>query len=294
MAKTLVSFRSNFLAVLLPPLPRGGRFRFPLYRPRKMGTRVRMSFQDIPPIHDADSLAHLHGIVSRVESLLYTIADATAPATDASTAVQKNGGWLGFISDAMEVVLKALFTCNVSISWEPRVLKDVLTAIHVPYAYGLAIILLTVIVKVLTFPLTKQQVESTLGMQNLHPKIKAIQERYKGNQEIIQLETSRLYRQAGVNPLAGGAKPAVSGDAGGIISAGRSKRTASQPAQTGERLSFQLIRLKQLKEEENRKMFNKALAVEGQTSASTSISDDESDGESNDKVCRYSYASFSL
>ncbi|RWW56329.1 hypothetical protein BHE74_00036959 [Ensete ventricosum] len=203
MAKTLVSFRSNFLAVLLPPLPRGGRFRFPLYRPRKMGTRVRMSFQDIPPIHDADSLAHLHGIVSRVESLLYTIADATAPATDASTAVQKNGGWLGFISDAMEVVLKALFTCNVSISWEPRVLKDVLTAIHVPYAYGLAIILLTVIVKVLTFPLTKQQVESTLGMQNLQPKIKAIQERYKGNQEIIQLETSRLYRQAGVNPLAG-------------------------------------------------------------------------------------------
>ncbi|RRT70856.1 hypothetical protein B296_00036126 [Ensete ventricosum] len=313
MAKTLVSFRSNFLAVLLPPLPRGGRFRFPLYRPRKMGTRVRMSFQDIPPIHDADSLAHLHGIVSRVESLLYTIADATAPATDASTAVQKNGGWLGFISDAMEVVLK--------------VLKDVLTAIHVPYAYGLAIILLTVIVKVLTFPLTKQQVN------NCTPA------------EIIQLETSRLYRQAGVNPLAGcfptlatipvwigdghpplgwsdtaaylvlpvllvisqyvsmeimkppqvcGAKPAVSGDAGGIISAGRAKRTASQPAQTGERLSFQLIRLKQLKEEENRKMFNKALAVEGQTSASTSISDDESDGESNDKVCRYSYASFSL
>ena len=111
----------------------------------------------------------------------------------------------------------------------------------------------------------------------------------------------------------GGAKPAVSGDAGGIISAGRAKRTA-QPVQTGERLLFQLIRLfslniwntkrvsdvylksrmKQLKEEENRKMFNKALAVEGQTSASTSISDDESDGESNDKVCRYSYASFSL
>ncbi|CAL9134926.1 unnamed protein product [Musa textilis] len=75
----------------------------------------------------------------------------------------------------------------------------------------------------------------------------------------------------------GGAKPAVSGDAGGIISAGRAKRTASQPVQTGE------SRFKQLKDEENRKMFNKALAVEGQTSASTSISDDESAGESNDK-----------
>ncbi|KAJ8429089.1 hypothetical protein Cgig2_006830 [Carnegiea gigantea] len=40
-------------------------------------------------------------------------------------------------------------------------------------------------------------------MQNLQPKIKAIRERYVGNQERIQLETSRLYRQAGVNPLAG-------------------------------------------------------------------------------------------
>ncbi|CAL9134925.1 unnamed protein product [Musa textilis] len=189
MAKTLVSFCSSLLAARLPPLPRVGRFGFPLYGTRKTGTRVRMSFQDIPPVHGADSLAHLHGIVSRVESLLFTLADATAPATDASTVVQKNGGWFGFISDAMEVVLK--------------VLEDVLTAIHVPYAYGFAIILLTVIVKVLTFPLTKQQVESTLAMQNLQPKIKAIQERYKGNQERIQLETSRLYRQAGVNPLAG-------------------------------------------------------------------------------------------
>lgn len=47
------------------------------------------------------------------------------------------------------------------------------------------------------------QVESTLNMQNLQPKIKAIQTRYKGDQERIQLETARLYKQAGVNPLAG-------------------------------------------------------------------------------------------
>lgn len=130
---------------------------------------------------------------------MYTIADAAVSVDSASggtvsssadaAAVQKNGGWFGFISDAMEVVLK--------------VLKDGLSAVHVPYAYGFAIILLTVIVKVATYPLTKQQVESTLAMQNLQPKIKAIQERYKGNQERIQLETSRLYRQAGVNPLAG-------------------------------------------------------------------------------------------
>lgn len=130
-------------------------------------------------------------MVTKAESLLYTLADAAvavdAAATDA--APQKSGGWFGFISDGMEFVLK--------------ILKDGLTAVHVPYAYGFAIILLTVIVKVATLPLTKQQVESTLAMQNLQPKIKAIQQRYAGNQERIQLETSRLYQQAGVNPLAG-------------------------------------------------------------------------------------------
>lgn len=130
--------------------------------------------------------------------MLYTLADAAVSADPAAAgpasgtadaAVQKNGGWFVFISEAMEVVLK--------------VLEDGLTAVHVPYAYGFAIILLTVIVKIATYPLTKKQVESTLAMQNLQPKIKAIQERYKGNQERIQLETSRLYKQAGVNPLAG-------------------------------------------------------------------------------------------
>ncbi|KAJ0509502.1 putative membrane insertase YidC/ALB3/OXA1/COX18, membrane insertase YidC/Oxa1 [Helianthus annuus] len=128
---------------------------------------------------------------------MYTLADAavavdaagTGSAESAVTTVQKSGGWFGFISDAMEVVLK--------------VLKDGLSAVHVPYSYGFAIILLTVIVKLATLPLTKQQVESTLAMQNLQPKLKAIQQRYAGNQERIQLETSRLYRQAGVNPLAG-------------------------------------------------------------------------------------------
>lgn len=148
-----------------------------------------MSFGEIPPLDSLD----LSSLVSRAEGILYTIADAAVAADPAGAssdaAMQKSGGWFGFISDAMEVVLK--------------VLKDGIEAVHVPYSYGFAIILLTIIVKVATLPLTKKQVESTLAMQNLQPKIKAIQERYKGNQERIQLETARLYKQAGVNPLAG-------------------------------------------------------------------------------------------
>ncbi|EPS57477.1 hypothetical protein M569_17340, partial [Genlisea aurea] len=83
------------------------------------------------------------------------------------------------------------------------ILKDGLSTLHVPYAYGFAIILLTILVKGATIPFTKKQVESAMAMQSLAPQIKAIQERYAGDQERIQLETARLYKLAGVNPLAG-------------------------------------------------------------------------------------------
>ncbi|CAM8879101.1 unnamed protein product [Rhodiola kirilowii] len=189
MANTLLSSPS-FAGTSLQSVVRHGLHN----RSRNTSTRIKFSFNELPPISSGDFSVDLSAIVAKTESLLYTLADAAVAAdpaaADASSgAVQKAGGWFGFIAEAMEVVLK--------------VLKDGLTAVHVPYAYGFAIILLTVLVKAATYPLTKQQVESTMAMQNLQPKIKAIQERYKGNQERIQLETSRLYQQAGVNPLAG-------------------------------------------------------------------------------------------
>ncbi|XP_023907787.1 inner membrane protein PPF-1, chloroplastic [Quercus suber] len=188
MAKTLIS-SPPFIGTPLPS-PRHGFLHS--HRSRLVSTRVKFSFhENLPPINSLDSHIDFSAILTRTEGLLYTLADAAVATADsaADAAVQKNNGWFGFISDAMEVVLK--------------VLKDGLSAVHVPYAYGFAIILLTIIVKIATYPLTKQQVESTLAMQNLQPKIKAIQQRYAGNQERIQLETSRLYKQAGVNPLAG-------------------------------------------------------------------------------------------
>ncbi|KAH7296585.1 hypothetical protein KP509_26G029600 [Ceratopteris richardii] len=130
-------------------------------------------------------------LMEKAEGLLYTIADAAVSVDSAATeTVQKtNRDWLSGLTDVLESILK--------------VLKDGLQALHVPYSYGFAIILLTILVKAATFPLSKQQVESSLAMQNLAPKIKAIQQRYAGDQERIQLETARLYKQAGVNPLAG-------------------------------------------------------------------------------------------
>jgi len=69
--------------------------------------------------------------------------------------------------------------------------------------YGLAIIILTVIIKVILYPLTVKQVKSMKAMQDLAPKLKALQEKYKDNKEKLGQETGNLYKQAGVNPVAG-------------------------------------------------------------------------------------------
>lgn len=69
--------------------------------------------------------------------------------------------------------------------------------------YGLAIIILTAIIKIVLYPLTVKQVKSMKGMQEIQPKIKALQEKYKSNPKKMQEEMAALYKEAGVNPFAG-------------------------------------------------------------------------------------------
>ena len=73
----------------------------------------------------------------------------------------------------------------------------------VPYSYGFSIILLTLLVKIGTFPLTKKQVESTVAMQAVQPRVKELQARFPNDAERLQMETAKLYKDAGINPLAG-------------------------------------------------------------------------------------------
>jgi YidC/Oxa1 family membrane protein insertase len=68
---------------------------------------------------------------------------------------------------------------------------------------GIAIIVLTLIIKTLLIPLTRQQIVSQRRMQSLQPEIKALQVKYKGNRTKVNEETMRLYRERGVNPASG-------------------------------------------------------------------------------------------
>jgi len=69
--------------------------------------------------------------------------------------------------------------------------------------YGVAIILLTLLVKILFFPLTKKGSEATLRMQALAPKIKELQEKYKENPQKMNAEMATLYQKEGYNPISG-------------------------------------------------------------------------------------------
>jgi len=69
--------------------------------------------------------------------------------------------------------------------------------------YGLAIILMTIVIKMLLYPLTVKQVRSMKGMQEIQPEMKRLQTKYKNNPQMLQQEMGKLYKEAGVNPLAG-------------------------------------------------------------------------------------------
>lgn len=69
--------------------------------------------------------------------------------------------------------------------------------------WGWAIIMLTVLVKLLTLPLTQKQYKSMAGMKKIQPKMKALQEKYKDDKLKLQQEMMALYKAHNVNPLAG-------------------------------------------------------------------------------------------
>jgi YidC/Oxa1 family membrane protein insertase len=69
--------------------------------------------------------------------------------------------------------------------------------------YGIAIILLTIVVRLCMFPLSRKQALSAKRMQDLQPQLLALREKYKDDKEAIGRETLQLYRKNGVNPFGG-------------------------------------------------------------------------------------------
>lgn len=132
--------------------------------------------------------------------------DAVSAAVDASNAVAgtdpadvaavaaadaaNQGGWFGFLTGPIESLLQIIHSVLVTVGLS----ED---------AWGVSIIMMTVIIKALTFPLTKTQLESTNKMQAMQPAIKELQAKYQSNPEVMNQKIAEFYQANEINPLAG-------------------------------------------------------------------------------------------
>jgi YidC/Oxa1 family membrane protein insertase len=70
-------------------------------------------------------------------------------------------------------------------------------------SYGIAIILMTIIIKLIVLPLNIKQMKSSIAMNELQPELKKLQEKYKNDPQKSQQEVMKLYKERGANPLNG-------------------------------------------------------------------------------------------
>lgn len=128
---------------------------------------------------------HLEGETARLSYGLYVGPKDLDVLKSAGHALEESIdlGWFGFIARPLLVVLKFFnrFTHN----------------------YGVAIILLTIVIKILFHPLTRKQFQAMKEMQKLQPKLQALREKYKGDRERLNREMMDFYRTHKINPLSG-------------------------------------------------------------------------------------------
>ncbi len=96
---------------------------------------------------------------------------------------ERGAGWLRWLSNAIAWLLKFLH------SFIPN--------------YGIVIIIFSIILKIVLHPLTHKSMDASLKMQRIQPKVAEIQKTYKSDPKTMQMELSKLYKEAGASPLSG-------------------------------------------------------------------------------------------
>jgi YidC/Oxa1 family membrane protein insertase len=174
-----------FLLAAIPENPREARaFQGPLGREAGLSLVGYPPFQ-VPPGHRVERLFRLY-FGPKVHSAVEEV--------DPGLGIALTQGWAVFSP------LVDLFSFMLRWTYE-----------HVVPNYGLAIILLTILLRLVTFPLTQKSMKSMKRFQTvIGPEMKTLQEKYKDDKERLQQEMMALYRRKGMNPfsaLGGGCVP---------------------------------------------------------------------------------------
>lgn len=169
---------------------------------------VRSTARSFSPI-DVPSLHEIPGQIQSLNDVISTLTIADLDPTgivDIAQSVDPTGGavgevaveaansskngWFGFLTGPTMGFLQLIHTGLMSIGLDSN-------------SWGVSIIILTITIKLLTFPLTKSQLESTQKMQALQPTLKEVQAKYQSNPEVMNQKIAELYKTNNVNPLAG-------------------------------------------------------------------------------------------
>lgn len=167
--------RTELVRLSPPPKPRSSEARY-----ANVTTRMTSRPQEIAP---GESLKHAYRVFAgpKKPELLDQYHAAEAPL---------------YTLDAL-----------VTYGWFTPIAKLMLGILHFFYAifgnYGVAIIMLTVLVRGLMFPISRKQALSMMRMQELRPEMERIKEKYKTDMQKQSQAMQELYRKHGVNPLAG-------------------------------------------------------------------------------------------
>lgn len=87
-------------------------------------------------------------------------------------------------------------------AWAVQFFYNLTASLGFP-SYGIAIIILTIVIKVLLLPFALKQIKSMKGMQEIQPKVAALQKKYKNDRAKLSIEMQKLYRVHNISPLAG-------------------------------------------------------------------------------------------
>ncbi len=94
-----------------------------------------------------------------------------------------SSGWLGWLETILKFLMESFY----------RLIPN----------WGVSIILMTVLLKIAMYPLTKKSSMGILKMQELQPQIKALQDKYTGSPEKLNTEMAKFYKEVGYNPMSG-------------------------------------------------------------------------------------------
>jgi YidC/Oxa1 family membrane protein insertase len=92
--------------------------------------------------------------------------------------------------------------------WVAEIILNVLLWLYKIFRdYGIAILVLTFLSRLITYPLTQSSMKSMSNMKDVQPKVEALRKRYKNNPQKMNQEVMALYKEEGINPLNPGCLP---------------------------------------------------------------------------------------